>query len=247
MILEAIIFDCDGVLVDTERDGHRLAFNMAFRDLRIDLEWSVDQYKELVKIAGGKERMRYFFNQTEWPDVAEEKDQFITNLHKKKTAHFLNIIQSGRMQLRPGVKRLIDEAIGYNIKLAVCSTSNENSVNMIVDSLLGNERREYFSAILAGDIVTRKKPSPDIYTLCAERLSIYPSMCVVVEDSRNGLLAAKAAGFNCLITKNEYTAEENFEEADMVIDELGDSIKTQVDCTSLNRLITNKHTNEIIS
>lgn len=220
--MEALIFDCDGVLVDTERDGHRVAFNMAFAEMGIQVEWGVAEYKELVKVAGGKERMKDYFDRNKWPEQYPDKEQLILNLHAKKTKFFMQLIESGKLPLRPGVKRLVDEAIAKGIKLAVCSTSNEKSVRLIVELLLGAERKTHFGAILAGDIVSKKKPDPEIYTLCAKTLDLNPENCFVVEDNHNGLLAAKAAGFNCLITTNEYTIEEDFTVADFVVNELGD-------------------------
>jgi beta-phosphoglucomutase-like phosphatase (HAD superfamily) len=125
--MEALIFDCDGVLVDTERDGHRVAFNMAFADRRIDVEWSLEEYKELLKVAGGKERMKYYFDEQGWPARYDDREQLILDLHKRKTQFFMQLIETGTLPLRPGIRRIIDEAIANNIKLAVCSTSNEKS------------------------------------------------------------------------------------------------------------------------
>ncbi len=221
-MMKALIFDCDGVLVDTEKDGHRVAFNRAFSEKGYDIEWGVGLYKELLKVAGGKERMRHYFDVNGWAEDVEDKDTLIKELHKLKTDIFMRIIESGELKLRSGVTRLIDEAIEEDIKLAVCSTSNERAVNLIVERILGGGRKEKFSAILAGDVVTRKKPDPEIYNLVPEHLGLNPEECVVVEDSRNGLLAARAAGMHCIITTNEYTECENFSEADIVVSELGD-------------------------
>jgi HAD superfamily hydrolase (TIGR01509 family) len=239
--MEALIFDCDGVLVDTERDGHRIAFNMAFANKGISVVWSIEEYKELLKVAGGKERMRYYFNENGWPRQFEDHEELIITLHKQKTQFFMQLIESGALPLRPGIKRLVDEAISRNLKLAVCSTSNEKSVRLIVDLLLGKQRRNNFQAILAGDIVTRKKPDPEIYNLCIETLKINPRECMVIEDSRNGLLAARAANFNCLITTNGYTADEDFMEADIVVNELGDEPDIQITIGDIIQFIKNKN------
>ena len=239
--MEALIFDCDGVLVDTERDGHRIAFNMAFADKGIDVVWSIEVYKELLKVAGGKERMKYYFNKKGWPDQFDDHEDLIITMHKQKTQFFMQLIESGALPLRPGIKRIIDEAISHHLKLAVCSTSNEKSVRLIVDLLLGKQRRGNFQAVLAGDIVTRKKPDPEIYNLCIEKLDINPRECMVIEDSRNGLLAAKAANFNCLITTNGYTADEDFTEADILVNELGDAPDVQITIDDLILFIKNKN------
>ena len=239
--MEALIFDCDGVLVDTERDGHRIAFNMAFTDKGIDVVWSIEEYKKLLKVAGGKERMKFYFNENGWPAQFDDREELIISLHKQKTHFFMQLIESGDLPLRPGIKRMVDEAIANNIKLAVCSTSNEKSVRLIVELLLGKKRAGKFEAILAGDIVTRKKPDPEIYNLCIEKLNINPQNCMVIEDSRNGLMAAKAANFNCLITTNGYTADEDFTEADIIVYELGDEPDIQITIDDIISLIENKN------
>ncbi|MFC1716702.1 HAD-IA family hydrolase [Candidatus Poribacteria bacterium] len=235
--MKALIFDCDGVLVDTERDGHRVAFNKTFANMGHDVEWSVELYGELLSISGGKERMKHYFNQEGWPEGVSDRDQLILDLHKAKTDTFMQIIESGELALRPGVARLVDEAIAdSDILLAICSTSNERSVNLIAETLLGPQRKTEFSAILAGDVVSKKKPDPEIYNLAVERLKIKPDECVVVEDTRNGLLAAKAAGMKCIITTNGYTEKEDFSEADLVVSELGDSPNVQVNLEALKKL-----------
>lgn len=231
--MEALIFDCDGVLVDTERDGHRVAFNKAFAEKEIETSWSIEEYKELVKIAGGKERMKYFFNENGWPENYPDREQLIIDLHHLKTRIFMELVESGALPLRPGIKRIVDEAIANGIKLAICSTSSEKGVNLIVEKLLGEGRKACFSGIFAGDVVSRKKPDPEIYKLCEKTLGLKPENCFVVEDSRNGLLAAKAAGFNCVITTNDYSKDEDFTEADIVVDELGDGDQVNVTIKSL--------------
>lgn len=218
----ALIFDCDGVLVDTERDGHRVAFNEAFAQAGLDLRWDIDLYGQLLAVAGGKERMRHYFNRNGWPPGATDRDDFIKQLHARKTERFMQIIESGRLPLRSGVARIVDEAIAAGIKLAVCSTSNERAVRRIVEKLLGPERHARFDEILAGDVVAKKKPDPAIYHLAKDRLSVPAGDCLVIEDSRNGLLAAKRAGMRCLVTTNAYTAGEDFTEADRVVSELGE-------------------------
>lgn len=233
--MKALIFDCDGVLVDTERDGHRVAFNLAFQKMGYRFEWDVPLYGELLKIAGGKERMRHYFEERGWPADVSEPDAFLKELHKLKTDLFMQIIEGAQLPLRPGVKRLVDEAIADGIPLAVCSTSNERAVTQVVETMLGPERRQKF-LILAGDIVTKKKPDPEIYNLAIERLSLAGNDCVVVEDSRNGLLAAKAAGMKCIVTKSSYTQDEDFSEADAVFSELGDEPDMRVTLDLLKRI-----------
>jgi len=231
--MKALIFDCDGVLVDTEKDGHRVAFNRAFKKKGYDFEWSVELYKELLKVAGGKERMKHYFNENGWPEDVEDKDQFIKEMHRLKTDLFMQIIENGELPLRPGIARIVDEAIDAGIDLAVCSTSNERAVNLVVEKMLGEKRRKFFKTILAGDVVSRKKPDPEIYNLALKQLGYSPEECVVVEDSRNGFMAASAAHIPCVVTTNEYTQEEDFSGAKMVVPELGDEPNVLVSISDL--------------
>jgi len=237
--MKALLFDCDGVLADTERDGHRVAFNRAFAQKGYKFQWDEALYGKLLKIAGGKERMRYYFDHYGWPANETDSDTLIAQLHKSKTEHFMKILESGQIPLRTGAARLVDEAVNAGVLLAVCSTSNEKAVNLLVEKLFGKKRLEAFAAILAGDVVKKKKPDPEIYILAAEKLKVNPHECVVVEDSRNGLLAAKGAGMKCIITKNGYTEGEDFSEADLVATELGDPPKINVSIKTLMRIGNN--------
>ncbi|KAI3931443.1 hypothetical protein MKX01_040360 [Papaver californicum] len=235
----ALLFDCDGVLVDTEKDGHRISFNDTFAEMELGVTWDVDLYGELLKIGGGKERMTAYFNKTSWPGKAptgdEERKKFIASLHKRKTELFMVLIEKKLLPLRPGVAKLIDQAFAKGVKVAVCSTSNEKAVSAIVSCLLGPERAEKIT-IFAGDVVPLKKPDPAIYRLAASTLGVEPSSCVVVEDSGIGLAAAKAAGMTCIVTKSGYTSDEDFSNADAVFDCIGDPPEERFDfafCTSL--------------
>ena len=155
----------------------------------------------------------------------------IKTLHKRKTEIFMELIEAGGLPLRPGVKRLVDEAIAAGITLAVCSTSNERAVTAVVEIMLGRERARHI-AIFAGDVVPKKKPDPAIYTLAAGKLGLDPARCVVVEDSNNGLSAAKAAGMNCIVTVSSYTADEDFAAADLVVPDL-DAGVSLADCRAI--------------
>ena len=221
--MQALIFDCDGVLVDTELDGHRVSFNQAFQEAGLQTNWSAERYGELLLTAGGKERMRRHFGETGWPAQFPDHDALISKLHKLKTDIFMDLIAQGKLPLRPGVQRLVDEAIAAGITLAVCSTSNERAVQSVVDIMLGAERSKKIT-VFAGDAVAAKKPAPDIYNLAAKTLGLSPSNCMVIEDSNNGLRAAKAAGMRCVVTKSSYTADEDFRLADKVVNTLDDGI-----------------------
>lgn len=234
--MQALIFDCDGVLVDTERDGHRVAFNATFRQLGWPTEWSVERYGELLTTAGGKERTRRHFDETGWPLPESERDAQIAQSHKVKTDLFMKLIESGKLPLRPGVSRIVDDAIAAGLKIAVCSTSNERAVQAVVDVMLGKERAKQIT-VFAGDVVAKKKPDPAIYLLAADKLKLDPAKCVVIEDSNNGLRAAKAAGMNCLVTISSYTGEEDFSIADRVVPDLGDLPGRVVSLSELKQLV----------
>ncbi len=238
--MKAIIFDCDGVLVDTERDGHRVAFNRAFAALGLGVEWDVPTYGELLLISGGKERMRHYFDQHGWPaGRAESQDELITALHRTKTDLFTDIIASGQLPLRPGIRRIVDEAIAAGVRLGVCTTSNAKAIDGVLD-LLGPERKARFEFVHAGDVVSKKKPDPEIYELAKSSLQLPASECIVIEDSRNGLLAATGAGLACLITTSAYTTEEDFSGAVGVVSELGDPPNVQVTLEDLGRLASRR-------
>jgi HAD superfamily hydrolase (TIGR01509 family) len=236
-MIEALIFDCDGVLVDTERDGHRVGFNRAFAEFGIDAEWSVELYAKLLLVAGGKERMTAYFDEFGWPEGAEAKGELIKQLHLTKTAITAGLVSEGGLPLRPGIARIVDEAIGAGVRLGVCTTSNPKFIDAVLD-LLGQTRKAAFEFVHAGDCVAKKKPDPEIYQLAQQTLGLPPRRCVVIEDSRNGLLAAKGAGFPCLITTSTYTIDEDFAEADKVVSELGDAPGIQVTLADLAELVT---------
>ncbi len=233
MNMQALIFDCDGVLVDTERDGHRVAFNQAFRAAGLTTEWSVDRYGELLSTGGGKERMRRHFDEVGWPAHVAQGDRaaLILQLHHAKTDLFMQIIDGGALPLRPGVARMVDAALAAGMQVAICSTSNERAVAAVVRVLLGPERAARIT-IFAGDAVAKKKPDPAIYTLAATTLNLDPAACVVIEDSHIGLSAAKAAGMHCIVTKSAYTTDEDFTDADRIVPDLDAGITLSI-CQSL--------------
>jgi len=237
-MIKALIFDCDGVLVDTERDGHRVGFNRAFKEMGIDAEWDVDLYGKLLLVAGGKERMRAYFDEYGWPDRADTdaaKDELIVQLHKLKTEITAGLVGEGGLPLRPGIARIVDEAIAADVKLGVCTTSNPKFIDAVLD-LFGPERKAKFDFVHAGDVVAKKKPAPDIYLLALETLGLPANECMVIEDSRNGLLAARGAGLPTLVTTSTYTVEEDFTGAARVVPELGDEPNVNVRLADLGEL-----------
>lgn len=225
---QALIFDCDGVLADTERDGHLVAFNRMWREQGVNWQWSLDQYAIKLKIGGGKERISSLAKDADFraayavPDTDEAWQAVVAAWHKRKSEIFKELVMSGAMPGRPGVRRLAQEAADRGWTLAVCSTSALASVQAVLESVMGPALAARFAGVFAGDIVAAKKPAPDIYNHAARALSLDPRRSVVVEDSRNGLRAADAAGMRCLVTTNGLTEREDFSEAALVVDSLGD-------------------------
>jgi HAD superfamily hydrolase (TIGR01509 family) len=202
----ALIFDCDGVLADTERDGHLPAFNQTFEDVGLSVRWSPEEYGEKLLIGGGKERMASLLT----PEFVQAEGLPADRL-----------VQSGALPGRPGIKRIVESATAAGWQLAVASTSAEESVRAVLEHVVGDRLAEGF-LVLAGDVVPAKKPASDIYLLALDRLGVGGDDALVIEDSRNGLLAAVAAGLRCVVTVSGYTENEDHHEAVLVVSSLGD-------------------------
>ncbi len=225
--MSTLIFDCDGVLADTERYGHLVAFNQTFEEFGLPVRWSEEEYGRKLAIAGGKERMKSlltedFVAEAGLPADPEGQKAMLADWHRRKTAIYTELVAAGKLPGRPGVARVIGEALDAGWDLAVASTSAEASVRAVLDHVVGPAQAARFALVLAGDVVEKKKPAPDIYLLAVERLGADPANTLVVEDSRNGLLAAAGAGLTCLVTVNGYTEDEDFSEAALVVTSLGD-------------------------
>lgn len=220
--IKAIFFDQDGVIIDTERDGHRVSFNETFQEFGYDVNWDVDYYHELLQIPGGKERMKHHLQTRGFgkPVPAEEVDELIKALHKRKTTLFIELIESGKLPLRPGIHRFMQEGMASGLTLGVCTTSNERAAHAIAYNILKDVN---FNFVLAGDIVSKKKPDPEIYHMALEKTGLKPEECLVIEDSRNGVLAGKAAGMHVVATTNGYTEKEDLSAADIIVSCLGDA------------------------
>jgi HAD superfamily hydrolase (TIGR01509 family) len=222
-----LIFDCDGVLADTELHGHLVAFNEMWKKLGVRWQWSPEQYAEKLKIGGGKERMTSLFLEPAFqevfavPESGEDRKALIARWHKEKTAIYQQIVASGAIPARSGIKRIAEAALADGWKLAVASTSAKPSVDAVLTHVVGDSTAKRFT-VLAGDVVAAKKPAPDIYLLASEKLGILPGNCVAIEDSRNGLLSADRAGIQVLVTTSWFTTTEDFSEARLVVSALGD-------------------------
>ena len=218
MKLQALIFDVDGTLAETE-DLHRQSFNATFRDFALDWDWDPALYTELLQTTGGKERIKRFVADHA-PDQARVLDQ-LPALHKTKTRSYLDLLAKGALRLRPGVERLVREARENDVKLAIATTSTPLNVKALLRSTLGEDSPNWF-AISAGDVVSRKKPHPDVYFEALETLGIGPAHAIAFEDSTNGLRAALATGLTVVATPSRYLAHEDFTGATSVVSDLGE-------------------------
>jgi len=222
MSIKAVFFDQDGVIIDTERDGHRVSFNMTFKEFGFTDEWDVEYYHELLQVGGGKERMKHHWKTRGFskPMNEEEIDNLVKEMHKRKTALFVELIETGKLPLRPGIHRFMKEAMNEGLKIAVTTTSNEKAAKAITEGLLSDIK---FEVVLAGDVVSKKKPDPEIYNLALSKLGLSVDEAFVVEDSKNGLAAAKAAEIKTIVTTNHYTESEDVSMGDVVVSCLGDA------------------------
>lgn len=222
--LKALLFDVDGTLADTEKDGHRVAFNVAFAEAGLDWDWSVELYGKLLAVTGGKERIRFYLD-TYNPGFRRPRDLdgFIAGLHLSKTDHYTRMLREGLIPLRPGVQRLLTEARSAGFRLAIATTTTPSNVSALLQHSLAADGESWFDVIAAGDIVPAKKPAPDIYLWAMERLNLTPQDCIAFEDSENGVLSARHAGIRSIVvTVNDYTLDHDFPGASLVLDQFGE-------------------------
>ena len=220
--LEALIFDVDGTLSDTERDGHRVAFNRAFADAGLDWDWTVELYGDLLSVTGGKERLTYYLERYR-PDFQPPRPvaEFVADLHAAKTRHYLQILAERGIPLRPGVERLLTEAREAGLRLAIATTTTPANVTALLESVLPG-KLDWFEVIGAGDVVPAKKPAPDIYKYVLNELRLAPNQCLAFEDSELGLRSSLGAGLKTIVTVNPYTTGQDFSGAALVVDNLGE-------------------------
>lgn len=222
MKLEALIFDVDGTLADTE-EAHRQACNIAFVAHGLQWYWSVGAYMDLLKVRGGKERIgRYIDSLPESPAEKERLHRLVPRLHETKTRLYAELVERGRAPLRPGVETLIRAARDAGVRLAIASTTSAANVTALVSTTLGPQALHWFSTIACGDVVPNKKPAPDIYRFALAALDVSPAQCVAFEDSAAGVRAAKAAGLFTIATPSLWTVGEDFTAADIVLRSLAD-------------------------
>jgi len=219
MKLSAIIFDVDGTLAETE-EIHRRAFNETFAAEGLSWHWDQPTYRELLKTTGGKERMHAFIRDYDPADAPADED--IPRIHAAKTRRYGELIAEGAVILRPGISELTSDARAQGRRLAIATTTSRPNIDALCLATFGAPTEAVFDAVGAGDEVPRKKPAPDVYLLALERLSLPAEACIALEDSRNGLLSAVAAGIPCVVSPGPYTIGQDFAEAQAVIPEFSD-------------------------
>lgn len=224
-ILKALIFDVDGTLAETERDGHRVAFNAAFREFGLDWDWDWDSalYGKLLAVTGSKERIRYYIDSFR-QDFAKPAnlDDLIKSLHQAKTRHYVELLEQGDIPLRSGVKRLATEARNAGLRLAIATTTSPDNVTTLLRSSLAPDAENWFEVIAAGDIVSAKKPAPDIFQWALDKLGLAADDCLAFEDSENGLKSSLGAGLKTVVTVSDYTTGQDFSGATAVLSDLGE-------------------------
>lgn len=221
MRLQALIFDVDGTLAETERDGHRPAFNAAFAEAGLRWRWDEARYGDLLAVTGGKERIRHYAQCHDPAFFARrDVDEAIRALHAAKTRHYLDILESGGLPLRPGVADLIGQARDAGLRLAIATTTTLENALALLRTRLGPDSIDWFDAIGAGDFVMAKKPAPDIYHWVLDRMDLPAGACLAIEDSAVGLRAAIAAGVPALVAESEYTRGQDFTGALAVLPDL---------------------------
>jgi HAD superfamily hydrolase (TIGR01509 family) len=219
--LQAIIFDMDGTLADTE-DIHRQAFNRAFSEFDCGWQWSRDEYRVLLSVSGGRERIRQYLEQRGVPGGAARLSELAASMHARKSAIYRELLAGTGIRLRPGVARLMREAGARGIPLGVATSSSRNNLETLLRAALGNGSIDAFQTIVTCDVVEEKKPSPAVYERAVSELGASPSRCVAIEDTRNGNLAALAAGLKTVITTHSFTLDDDFNGAALVVDRLGE-------------------------
>lgn len=214
--LKAVIFDVDGTLVDSERDGHRVAFNRAFEEAGLPDRWGVERYGELLEITGGQRRLSAYLADQGMPEG--RRAALARSLHERKTEIFAEMARGGGIPPRPGVTALLAELDRAGVRVAVATTGSDAWVYPLLDRLFGRDR---FEVVVTRRDTSRLKPDPEAYRIALERLGLEPPAVLAIEDSRNGLQAAKATGLRCVVVVNGFTERQDLHEADLVLGDFG--------------------------
>ncbi|MCW8963536.1 MAG: HAD-IA family hydrolase [Gammaproteobacteria bacterium] len=221
--LKAVLFDVDGTLSETERYGHLVAMNEAFRTVGLDWHWSAELYGELLMVTGSTERLGHYVQkyQPEYRHINSNLDELIAEIVKHKNANYKRIAEAGEIPLRPGVERVLREIHDSDVRMGIATTTTPQNVDALLIGNIGGDVLDWFEVIAAGNIVPDKKPAPDIYTYALEKMDLQPEECLAIEDSENGVLSALAAGIPVLVIKSEYSDGHDLSGARLLVDEWG--------------------------
>lgn len=231
MALQALFFDVDGTLADTERLGHRPAYNRAFRKLGLPFRWGPKLYRRLLKKPGGQERLLHYLERyqpelgAQAPVAEAELRAWARSVHRVKSRYFRSMLQLGKVPLRPGVARLLREARQAGLRIAIVTSASRATLEPVLEHSLGAALMREVELVICGDEVEHKKPAPDLYLQALALMDLSPGCCVAIEDSGLGLSAATAAGIRTVITTNLDTANDEFGRASLVLDNLGEPDK----------------------
>lgn len=221
-VLQALIFDVDGTMADTE-EAHRRAFNLAFQQMDLPWHWDRGLYRDLLRVSGGKERIRHYWQQVQAdvkPLDGTAMDDTINQLHARKTAAYERLVHDGLVQLRPGVQDLIEAAGHAKLRLAIATTTSPVNIAALLRMALGPDWSRHFQVIEDASTAPTKKPHPQVYLQTLKLLGVAPSQALAFEDSDNGLQAAVAAGLKTIVTPNAYTAHHDFKGATRIVRDL---------------------------
>jgi HAD superfamily hydrolase (TIGR01509 family) len=213
MNLQALLWDVDGTLAETERDGHRVAFNRAFEDLGLPWHWDVAHYGQLLRITGGRERILHDMQQrADAPATPDEREALARELHRRKNAHYAALVAEGGIALRDGVSELLDEAAAAGLRQAIATTTSRANVDALLRRHLGPGWASRFAAVVCGEDVARKKPDPEVYLMALRALDLTPPRTLALEDSPGGVAAARAARVPVVVTRSAYFPDDTVEE-----------------------------------
>lgn len=207
-MLKALLWDVDGTLAETERDGHRVAFNLAFEAWGLSWHWDAARYGELLRVTGGRERVLHdMASRSDAPANAEDRDALAKGIHARKNEIYADLVQDGRIPLREGVLELMLQCRKERMLMGIATTTSRSNVDALLRVHLGKDWSEWFAAIVCGEDVARKKPDPEVYVHALRALGVEPIEAVAIEDSPNGVEAARAVGIPVIVTRSAYFAD----------------------------------------
>ena len=208
MPLKALLWDVDGTLAETERDGHRVAFNKTFEHFGFEWRWSVERYGDLLKVAGGRERMLADFDtHDDVPVDPREREELAARMHRQKNAYYAELVHEGRLSLRPGVTELMEDCRRDGILMGITTTTSRSNLEALMSVQLGDNWRESFATVVVGENVQRKKPDPEVFEIALAELGLASSEAIAIEDSPAGVAAASAAKLPVIVTRSAYFAD----------------------------------------